>query len=182
MRFLQYGQFPVQLSRASLVKSLYGNVDKEDLLQSFYSHLPSREVALIQRLMSSNNNIADVQPIIDILSEYQFFVKPTKDNIETLCLKAADVSLIRLPCFAFLGIINGMGTFWKEVSKEMFHAIYSCIIPSNQAVLDCIQPNEIQQVDQKIFTWLCRFIRSCNQAELCCFIRYITGSSNLGFS
>ena len=175
--FIQYGQFPVQLSKASMIKSLYRDVNKEELLQSFYSHLPHREVMLIQQLMS--NKIVDVQPIIDILSEYKIFVNPCKENIEKLCFTAANVALIRLPCFAFFGIVNGMGNFWKEVSKEMFLSIYSCIIPSNQAVLDCFQPNEVQQVDQKIFTWLCRFIRSCNQSELCSFVRYITGSSNL---
>ena len=54
--------------------------------------------------------------------------------------------------------MNGMGLFWKDVSRSMFKSLYSCVIPSVDSVVSALDVNETQQIDKKITTWLHRFV------------------------
>ena len=175
--FIQYGLFPLELCEVSLSHTLYGTPTEKELLNSFFMFLPSTDVTLIKSFMSGNRS--DVQPILDVLTELKVFDRPTKSNIETLCIKAANVALIRLPHFALQSVVEGMGPFWKDVTKCMFSSIYHSLIPTASSVLAALVVNEIQLVDAKVTTWLHRFIRNCSSTELITFIHFITGANSL---
>ncbi|XP_057311866.1 uncharacterized protein LOC130649582 isoform X2 [Hydractinia symbiolongicarpus] len=170
--FIQHGLFPLQISKASIEYSLYGNVDDKDLVSTFLLFLPENERALFEKF-------SEVQPVLDILTEYKIFDSPNASNILDLCKKAANVALIRLPCFGVNSIVKGMGKFWSGFSREMFHSIYSCIVPNPERVINSLLVNELQQTEAKIVTWLHRFIRNCTPAQLFSFVRFVTGSPNL---
>lgn len=72
-----------------------------------------------------------------------------------------------------------MGPFWKDVSRLMLISIYECTVPTADRLISCLDVNEIKAVDQKIMTWLHRYIRSCTKTELLVFVRFITGASIL---
>lgn len=177
--FIQFGQFPVSLCEASLEHALFGDVSDETLFYSFLHYLPMSERSMILQVVNKKYATNDVQPIVDVLSEYKVFDKPTNANIKSLCIRAANIALIRLPNFSLTCIVNGMGNFWKNISRAEFKSIYRCVIPTPEKVINAISTNEVQQVDQKITTWLHRFIRSCCHDDLLCFMQYITGSCNL---
>ena len=45
-------------------------------------------------------------------------------------LKAGNVALIRNSNYAFKKIVEGMGTFWTKISKEMFVSLYLVTKPT----------------------------------------------------
>ena len=152
----------------------FGNVHDSELLSSFFLFLPKTEASLLEKFDGS-----DAQPILDILTEYKIFERPTVGNINRLITKAVNVALIRLPSFAMGTIIKGMGKFWSSISREMFSSLYECIRPNAIRVIDALVLNELQQADGKIGTWLHRFIRNCTHQQLVTFVRFVTGSTNL---
>ena len=93
--FILYEMFPTNISRVSLKYYLFGTINENDLLTSFYNHLPENEAKLLQRF---NDNMS-CQAVIDIFAEYQIFDKPTERNMKRLCIGAAKVCLIQKPCF-----------------------------------------------------------------------------------
>lgn len=60
----------------------------------------------------------------------------------------------------------------------MMDALYKCTIPTAVDVIDSIQVAEKSQHEQRLTTWVHRYIRSCSQSDLCFFLRFITGSKS----
>ena len=172
--FIQHRLLPLQLAKASLEYALYENSEDSELISTFLMFLPKTESAFIEKFEQAN-----AQPVLDILTEYKIFEQPTSENITRLCKKAANVALIRLPCFGLKSIVKGMGQFWSQISREMFCSLYSCILPNPERVINALFINERQQTEAKIGTWLHRFIRNCTSAQLFSFVRFVTGSPNL---
>lgn len=135
-----------------------------------------KEADLINAFAKGNTQVK--QPIIDILSEYSIFETLNQNNALSLVAKAAKVALIKLPCFSFQSLVKGMGSFWRSVTEDMFASIFDCMVPSEEDLISCITPNECNQKDQKITTWLHRYIRSCTKIELFQLVRFITGSAS----
>ena len=175
--FLLSETFPVQICKSSLKYALFGAINDDELLHSFFEYIPSREKDFIIKF--SEKQVTDTQAIIDILFEHKVFENPTPENVFKLCLKAANSALIRLPYFAMKSLLKGMGSFWKDVSIAMFDSIYKCTIPTAEKIISCLDIAEVLAQDSKITTWLHRYLRSSSEAELLSFIRFVTGSTSL---
>ena len=173
--YILYNVFPVEICQSSIKYYILGTVRDEELLKSFMQFLPSMEAEYIYKYR--NNEWQDTQPILDILSDYSIFTKPTCTNVLDLMTKAAKTALIKLPCFVMQSLVRGMGTFWQKVTIEMLDALYVCTIPCPENVIQNLVVDENNKQDAKITTWIHRYIRSCNKDELVRFIRFITGSS-----
>ena len=169
--FILYKVFPLFLSKASLEHHLFSSVLDESLYQSFMSFLPSNEKDLFEK-----NNFDNLQAISDVLSEFSIFTSPKKENIHQLAVSAARVALIKQPCFGFQALVRGMGHFWKKTSPEMLEMLYEKNIPTPSKVIENLLIVESNKIDAKITTWLHRYLRSCDRAELSRFIRFVTGS------
>ena len=68
--FIHYEFFPVKLCKTSFKNILFGEVNSSDLLSSFENHFPNKETSILQQFRQGSN--ADVQAIIDILSENKY--------------------------------------------------------------------------------------------------------------
>ena len=99
--------FPFKLCKTSLKNILFGTVNSIDLLSPFVNYLPNKETSIVQQLRQGAN--ADVQAIIDILSENKLFVYPTVENIDRLLLQAAEITLLRVTYFSFQILVQSMG-------------------------------------------------------------------------
>ena len=173
--FLQCEVYPLEICKSSLKYCIFGDVDFNELISSFMQFITPKEAEIIDKF--KRGDMVDAQPIMDILTEYSIFSRPTPNNVSELLHRAANVALIRNPCFSFQRIIKGMGNFWKKLPMEVFDSIYVCTIPTPQTVINSLKSNEINKIDAKITTWLHRYIRSCTSTELAKFVRFITGSA-----
>ena len=115
---------------------------------------------------------------MDIFSECRIFAKPTKENIDDLCHKAAHISLLRYPS-SMQAVVDGMGAFWKKVTEDMLVSLYSSTVPTAEGVIGALYVTENNVQDSKITTYLHRYIRACSDNELQAFLRFISGSTVL---
>ena len=168
--------FPLQICSLTLKYYLFGEVDENEILSSFFNFLPRNETELIKVFIK---NEGDVQPISDILTEYSIFTLPTKENVKGLCVRAGRAALIRNPCFAMQRLITGMGKFWKSCTKSILDAVLMSAIPDSEKLINSLITTESTKQEGKIITWLHRFIRCCSQSELNRLLRFITGSQCL---
>ena len=146
-----------------------------ELCQSFFQFLTAEEANLIQSFI--NKDHIEVQPIVDILCDHNIFDLPKPSNIMSLVLKASKKALIRDTAFSFQHLIEGLGLFWKKISTEMIDALYQLTVPSSSALIDNIEATKVNAQDQKVTTWLHRYLRSCTKDELVLFVRFVTGSN-----
>lgn len=59
----------------------------------------------------------------------------------------------------------------------MLNSLFKLTTPTSAVVMKAIDTNEINAQDQKVTTWVHRYLRSCTKYELIRFVRFITGSS-----
>lgn len=175
--FIQFGLFPFTFCKATIKHALFGEVDETELTKSFLQFIPENEAIQIFEL--SKGKKVDTEAITDLLSEYAVFEFPKRDNIWRLCRRAANSAIIRIPYFAVQSICKGMGSFWNRVDASMIDALYSSTKPTSSRLIKSLCISEQCAKDQKLTTWLHRFIRSCTNAELGSLIRFITGMTNL---
>ena len=147
------------------------------MLPLFDNYLPNKETAIVQQFRQGSN--ADMQAIIDILSENKIFVYPTVENVDRLLLQAAEISLLRLTYFSFQILIQGMGDLWQEINEEIIDFICNSATPDSSRIIAALDVLEQQPCDQKLCTWLHRYIRVCIQEEIMLFMRYVSGSTTL---
>ena len=166
--FVSCNIFPVCFSKVSLKHYLFGEVPDAELLEDFNQYLPPAERQLTKKPCVIKNQ----QALMDIFSEYSIFQKPSYDNIESLLLKSAKIALLRLPCFSIQSIIKGMGNFRKKMNSDMFDAIYECCTPTAENIIRNLESNEVNKQDQKVTTWLHRYIRSFSKDALVRFVRF----------
>eukprot|EP00111_Clytia_hemisphaerica_P012955 TCONS_00038057-protein len=173
--FINYQIFPIKLCKASLKYFMFGSLNNNDLVTSYHKYLHSFESDLIKNFP----NNSDLQPIIDILSSADLFVKPSKENIANLIVEAANVMLIRRPSFELTKIVNGMGSFWTNAGSSSLDAVYRCTVPTASVVIKLLDVDEKGPADQQITTWLHRFLRLIDFTDLIRFTRFVTGSHSI---
>ena len=171
--FILYDMFPTQISRASLIYYLFGTIDENDLVNSFYNHLPEKEAEMLQKFNHSSSQAAT-----DIFAEFQIFEMPTEGNIKRLCREAGEVCLIQRPCFQMMQLAKGL-EFFKSFGPKNFENLYAANNPTSDLLIEKIAVVERSNHEQKITTWLHRYIRSCNTIELSTFLRFFTASSSM---
>lgn len=174
--YICFNVFPTGLCKTAFKKGLNIEVRDEDFLASFLHFIHPKEAEIVHKC--SKGTLGNVQPIMDILFEYSIFTKPTKENIMDLMAKAAKIALLNKPCYLMQQLAYGLGNFWNKITGEMIETLYSSTLPTSEKIISSLIPNEKCPQDQKVFTWLNRFIRGLSVRELGVFLRFVTGSNN----
>ena len=175
--FLQFSVFPLQLSKTTLMNILFNDIGDKELLSSFFNFITPMEAEIISQYTKGKES--NCQALIDILHGCKVFDKPTPQNAMELCLKAANIVLVKRPFWSMQCIVKGMGGFWNKLDPTMIDALYSTCTPNSESLIEKIIPNETCAQDQAVTTYLHRYIRSCTQSELQLLVRFITGSSSI---
>ena len=173
--YILYDVFPIELSKISLKYALFEQCEKSELITSFLHFITPVEEKTIKSFLEGSFH--DKQPILDIFSDYAVFTLPSRENLSDLLEKASRIALIRSPFFAMQAMTKGFGTFFNKLEPKMIDALYHCTTPTADLVIKNLESNEVCNMDQKITTWVHRYIRNCTRSELSQFLRFITGSS-----
>ena len=175
--FVYYNVFPFRIAHGSLKYALYNDITDEELFESFLNYVTAKEASLIRSYAQGRS--VKTQAFIDIFSESRIYEQPSKENIYKLCIKAARITLVKMPSFSFKDIVSGMGAFWNNVTSEMMDSIRSMTNATPGRIMKALDVIENNNTEQRITTWLHRFIRSAEKDTLHQFVRFITGSANL---
>ena len=175
--FFCYNIFPQQLSKCALVYNIFGSIDDGSLIKSFLRFLTPKEAALFHDLPRVANSEPLIQPIMDVLFDFNIFSRPSKENLNDVLAKAGKTALVKNPLFSMKSIIKGMGPFWNKLSKEMFYSLFTSTELTAQKLIDSFTCIEQSNQESKVITWLHRFVRCCETNQLFKILRFITGAS-----
>ena len=133
--FILSNTFSFEICKSSINHCIFGgDISKIELLTSFMAFIMPKEAGIIQPFQSGILN-EDEDAIMDILTEYLLFTKPTRSNADTLLGKAAEVASIKGPRFSQQSLIRGMGNFWEKLDVSLFDAFSGVIIPTSEKVI-----------------------------------------------
>jgi hypothetical protein len=176
-QFLLCGTFPIQLARASFEEIVTGSAgnDHDCLMQSFLSLLPPGEEQILANALSGRK--FDQNEVVDILSEFEVRVLPTPSNITSTIIQVAKAELIHKPYIALKKIQETMPQFWKTISRAHIEVMYQLTYPSKENVLKILSSTPADGSEEKVFRWLCRYVKESDGDVLGNLVRFVTASS-----
>lgn len=184
-RILLYGfrvqYFPTRLSPTFLCSFLFGedSLDDETIIKSFKRYITQDERESIEKFMSTDNeeNEENTEILMDTLSAFNTYTKPTKENLPNILKELGHQELIQKPrymanCFSQV-FCNRKHLF---TTKNMLFDTYEVRTPSNRKVIKHMQPpNSMTDAQNSCYNHLTRFVRSLSKDNLYKLLQFITG-------
>lgn len=156
------------------------DVSDDCLISSFLKLLPEKEADTLQSAMhESAHSPFPANEVMDIMASFGATSLPSKQNIHKIVLDAAKSEMICKPYLALMKLTEGMGPFWSTFKSKEVQALYALSSPTSAKVIDCLHCLPSDSVEQRVFTWLCRYINSTHQLILRRFLRFCTATDVL---
>ena len=97
--YYDVGYFPVMISKASLLYSIYGEVDEEMLVDSFLNYICEDERKTVQNVLAidEKESIFESEDFLDILDRFKCRSKVTMFNARNIIIELAKQELIQKP-------------------------------------------------------------------------------------
>ena len=179
-RILLYGltldYFPLQLSPCFIVATVLGEhyITDEMFLNSFKNYVPFDEKETIQ---SSLIEFEETDALLDLLSYYKCYRKPTKDNIKEIFIELANQELVQRPryvsnCFT-AQFLNKLPVEFKTVNNIMKY--YSKLTPSATKIVKCLNCSPASDQESSVLGHLSRYVKSLSQENMRKFLQFVTG-------
>lgn len=173
-QFLLTGTFPVQVTEAQIIQTMFGQVSEDCLVSSFLQLLLERERQILSKAQEDGPFPKDA--ILDILSEYNVTSIPTASSLPQVIKQVSRLEMIHKPFFLLQKIREGMGNFWTDITKGEIEEIYRQTTPNAANVtesLDCVISD---RKEEQVAGWLVRYLKAADSKMLCRFLRFCTAS------
>ena len=174
---LRNDYFPLSLSPTFLVSTLFGdeNVNPSMLLDSFQNYVSMDEKETIKETLS---HFDESEELLDLLSSYRCFRKPTKDNIKNILVEIAHQEIIQKPryvsnCFSQEFKRYKLPSQLQSVSN--LFEFYTQRKPTSKKVIKALTFDVANDQERIVQGHLCRYLKCLDLTELKKFLHYTTG-------
>ena len=107
-------------------------------------------------------------------------IGPTVGNIRQITLTAAKFAFVQKPFFALTKTRKGFGFFWDDFSVAQTDLLWNLCKPTNANCLSYFNFDEATSpAEEKIASFLKRFISSASDEMLSLLLQFSTGATNL---
>jgi len=194
--FLMVGVFPTSLNKIFVSVLLAGKEDVSDqnFLEGLLEYISSYDSLRIQKILTECNSqrlsSEDTEFLVDFLSEFGVTKMPNANNLEGILVSVARTELWNKAVMAADAMKQGLcegvhKELWLPSTKQLVFELYSSLNVTTDKVLSQISvdnPNAMTKGQQTVYMYFRRYVRSLNEKELACLLRYVTGSSTLAVS
>ena len=160
-QFVLTGTFPVEIAEAQMIQMMFGQVSEECLVSSFLSLLPERERQILCRAQEEDGSFP-TDAILDILSEYNVTSLPTASSLPQIIKQVSRSKKIHKPFFILGKIQQGMGNFWRDITKDEIEGIYRKTTPNSANVTACLDCVISDKKEEQVAAWLVRYLKAAD--------------------
>ena len=184
--YMQCGFLPLKIAFPVLAAMLLGveiAIPNKFLISTFIDSLNNYEQDLLKQGLSSTEFSCDLQgKLVAIVSRFGARELPTPNNLKDSILQLAKYQFQTKPLPAIIAINAGIPDFerrfWDSKTLADIYLLYYSMVATPAKVIDMIQePDLMNAVEQRIFTYLCQMVGDMKTEELSSFLRFVTGSS-----
>ena len=192
--FVLTGFFPISICRAAVHMMLTGKASTKCIMASFLNHIVERERSVVEKVMAGQQlNSCDYLSFLSVLSFHGCLSSPKAEDRLSIVENVAASSLLCKPLFCYGRIFAGMNAYpllWLGVTGEVVDELYSRLQPSAESVVEAIHYSftdveeevtlrtllDIRSAEERVKTYLERFVESRSKNELADLLFFWTGS------
>ena len=180
--FYQLNFFPVKLSRAFLIATLFGEceVAQHVLIDSFLAYLAKDERALVMHALEGTLKDEHTDEWLDFLDRFGSRRIPKPEEYRDTILEIAHKEQIQAGQY----IINCWHKPFHSLRKAIFNTtelvnLFNRAIPTNKKVIDLLNVVQDPQNNgqRDAISYLKRYLRGLNDERLRKVLRYLTGAN-----
>lgn len=180
------GVFPILLNKSYMVAVICGEgaVGDKCVVLDFLNLLSNFERDWLERLLKLCRFEADdIDFILELEDRYGMRTLPKPSNLLNIVTQMARTAILEAPLHTMKKLKQGMMSapyknLWDEISTDEIDNLYVSQAPSAKRVLNLLKTKEcLSQDEDKIYSFLKRYIRELNQKECETFLQFCTGSS-----
>lgn len=190
--YVMVGVFPALISKPFFTALVAGkeNVTDDDFLEGFFDYISCYDNIRLQTILeecSSQQSLSasSTDFLFEFLSEFNVSKIPSVDNLRTILVSVARTELWNKTLMAANSLKEGLleggaRNVWLSATKELVVHLYKSLQITTDKVLSLIaidEPSAITKAQDIVFTYLKKYVRTLDERELSCFLRYVTGSS-----
>ena len=190
--YVMVGVFPALISKPFFTALVAGkeNVTDDDFLEGFFDYISCYDNIRLQTILeecSSQQSLSasSTDFLFEFLSEFNVSKIPSVDNLRTILVSVARTELWNKTLMAANSLKEGLlegraRNVWLSATKELVVHLYKSLQITTDKVLSLIaidEPSAITKAQAIVFTYLKKYVRTLDERELSCFLRYVTGSS-----
>ncbi|XP_078368408.1 uncharacterized protein LOC144652258 [Oculina patagonica] len=191
--YVMVGIFPTLISETFFTALVAGKeyVTEEDFLDGFLDFVSSYDKLRLQNIIGECStqqslSASSTDFLLDFLSEFNVSKMPNKDNVRSILVSVAKTELWNKTVMAAdslkEGLFEGVASekVWPSATKDLVVDLYKSLQVTTDKALSLIvidDPSALSKGQDIVFTYFKKYVRSLNENELSCFLRYVTGSS-----
>lgn len=173
----------VWLSPLFLAFRIHGKetVTEEELLQSFKLYIPADEREVFDRCLSEDFESND-EDVLDFLSSYKCFRKPTPQNIKVIFIELAHQEIIQKPRYIAECWAPVLSILKEHISFSKVEGIRKLCLdskPTAKKVIKSLVATPKNEAERESLGFLKKFIKSLDAVSLKVFLKFVTGSDVL---
>ena len=176
--------FPLILSSAFVMYTVFGDVPDDVLLTSFMLYVAPDECAILKEAMSSYETI-DEEELIDVLDRYKCRKAVKAQNVKAVLLELARQELIQKPHI----MASVMAPYMKELMKyspfssiDSLRSFYDEMKPTAKRVIQLFRSSPQTEQETESLKFLQRYVRGLDQSTLEKLLRFLSGSDMITVS
>ena len=184
--YMQCGFLPLKIAFPVVAAMLLGvsvTIPNKFLMSTFIDSLNGYEQDLLKQGLSLTEYSCDLQGrLVAIVSRFGGRELPTPKSLKETILQLAKYQFQTTPLPAIMAINSSIPEFhrrfWDSKTLADIYLLYYSMVAIPAKVIEIIQePDTMNAVEQRIFTYLCQMVGNMKTEELSSFLRFVTGSS-----
>ena len=179
--YIQYNIFPIAIAKAFFEQLLKRDVKNDTLILSFKSYVQKNECESLERALKGDAiTEEESNSLWEIFIDCNVTIVLTVRNIREIKLTAAKFVFMQKPFLALTKIRKGLGSFWDEFSVAQIDLLWNLYKATTANCLSYFNFDEaISPAEEKIASFLKRFISGASEEMLSLLLQFSTGAANL---
>ncbi|XP_052231899.1 uncharacterized protein LOC127845185 [Dreissena polymorpha] len=177
---------PPALSPVVYVLASSGCCSDDLILSSFMSYIPETDQQLVNSLLSQHFDGIH-EELVNFISTYGGYEVPKQSVIRQSIVDIAKLNMVVVPFVPIARIKVGLDCYpllWKGVSESLIVSLLDKFKPTPAKVINLISYKSsdnatMSMLEERIKSYLERFIRSLSKPQLLAFLRFWTSSDTL---
>ena len=185
-RILVYGSklnyFPLSLSPVIFTAALFGEefINVDCFIDGFKQYVSAEERDLLDLMFDSSDE--HNEELMDLLSSYNCFRVPKKNNVKNIIVELAHQELMQNPKYIIncFGMVFGDHLLKKSRNVNSIYDFYKEKMPTpTKVVKKLLFSDELNEGQKQVSDFLKKYIKSLDKKDLKLFLRFVVGSGNM---
>ena len=185
--YLQCGFLPLRIAFPTLAAMLLGTsvrIPNSFLVSSFIESLNSYEQSIVKVGLESKKVFPPGihTKLVAIISRFGGRELPNPSNLKEILVQLAKYQFLIKPLPATMAINSGIPDteqpFWQSKTLADIYILYISMSATSEKVIAIVEePESMNSIEQRIFTYLIQMIGNMKPEEVVTFLRFVSGSS-----